>query len=89
LTCGTVWSICQSHGGTHDPIYLLIREDQNQHGFVDAGVHGAFRQKEDAETRRQIEVRAEREKGVWVEGEDGCPVDDWHVAFRVEEHALT
>ena len=26
-------------------IYLLVREDQNQHGFVDTGVIGAFRSK--------------------------------------------
>ncbi len=32
-------------------IYLLVREDQNQHDFVDTGVIGAFQKKEDAEAR--------------------------------------
>ena len=69
-------------------IYLLVREDQNQHGFVDTGVIGAFRRKEDAEAHLQSEVRIERESGTWVDGEEGCPLDDWDVALRIEEHTL-
>ena len=69
-------------------IYLLIREDQNQHGFVDTGVIGAFRSKEDAEEYRCTEVQVERENGMRVDGEEGCPPGDWDVALRVEEHAL-
>jgi len=69
-------------------IYLLVREDQNQHGFVDSGVIGAFQKKEDAEARSRDEVRIERESGTRVEGQAGCPLDDWDVALRVEEHAL-
>ena len=44
-------------------IYLLVREDQNQHGFVDTGVIGAFRKKEDAEAHLRSEARVERENG--------------------------
>ena len=69
-------------------IYLLVREDQNQHGFVDTGVIGAFRSKEDAEEYRCTEVQVERENGMRVDGEEGCPLGDWDVALRVEEHAL-
>lgn len=69
-------------------IYLLVREDQNQHGFVDTGVIGAFRSKEDAEAFRRTEVRVERTNGMRVAGEEGCPLDDWDVALSVEEHPL-
>lgn len=56
-------------------IYLLVREDQNQHGFVDTGVIGAFRKKEDAETHLRSEARIGRESRTWVEGGEGCPLD--------------
>lgn len=69
-------------------IYLLVREDQNQHGFVDTGVIGAFHKKEDAEARLRNEARNARKSGTRVEGQAGCPLDEWDVALRVEEHAL-
>lgn len=69
-------------------IYLLVREDQNQHGFVDTGVIGAYRKKEDAEAHLRDEARIERENGTRVEGEAGCPPGDWDVSLRVEEHSL-
>ena len=48
-------------------IYLLVREDQNQHGFVDTGVIGAFRSKEDAEETAAQRFRlSERTECVWT-----------------------
>lgn len=69
-------------------IYLLVREDQNQHGFVDAAVIGAFRRKDEAEARLQRETQIELENGASVEGAEGCPLDEWDVSLRVEEHSL-
>ena len=69
-------------------IYLLVREDQNQHGFVDTGVIPKERGRRGAPSVRS-EVRIERQSGTWVEGEERVvPLDDWNVALRIEEHVL-
>ena len=69
-------------------VYLLIREDQNDHGFVDTGVVGVFGKKEDAEACLLAEAQSERESGSRVEGETGPAAGDWDVALRVEEYEV-
>ena len=69
-------------------VYLLIREDQNEHGFVDTGVIGVFQRKEDAELSLTDEAEAERRTGSLIEGDPSTPDGEWQVSLRIEEHQL-
>ena len=69
-------------------VYLLIREDQNDHGFVDTGVIGVFRSREDAQRSLNNEADIERRAGKLVDGDPDTPDGEWQVALRVEEHPL-
>lgn len=68
-------------------VYVLIREDQNEHGYVDTSITGVFR---DEHVARQYEV-AERQKaraqGLVVEDEES-PDGEWQVSWQMEEHVV-
>lgn len=52
-------------------IYLLMREEQSAHGFVDMDVVAAFRDRPAADARLRDEVEQARAGRVLVEGEEG------------------
>jgi hypothetical protein len=68
-------------------VYVLIREDQNQHGYVDVSITGIFREKRIAEKLEEVERRLARREGLRVEelGSDG----DWEVSWKIEEHDIS
>ena len=69
-------------------VYLLIREDQNDHGFVDTGVLGVFRRKGDAEQALKDETEIERRAGMLIDGDANTPGGEWQVSLRIEDHPL-
>jgi hypothetical protein len=74
---------------THDTgtlIYLLVREDQNDHGFVDTSVVGAYRAEAAAHARLEAEAAEAREAGIRVCGyltPEWQDEADWEVSWMV------
>ena len=69
-------------------VYLLVREDQNDHGFVDTDVIAVFRRKEDAELSLTDEAEGERRAGTLIDGDRNTPDGEWQVSLRIEECQL-
>lgn len=69
-------------------IFLLIREDQNEHGFVDTSIAGVFRDERVAREQEASERRRGRDRGLIVEDDD-CPDGEWQVSWSVEEHQVS
>jgi hypothetical protein len=68
-------------------VYILIREDQNQHGFIDTSIAGVFHNERDARSHEAVEQEEARDQGQSVyEPEDGDP--DWQVSWKVEAHEV-
>ena len=70
-------------------VYILIREDQNDHGFVDTSITGVFLRKDHAEEAMAEEAGEAREQHLRVEGDDDPEDDDWDVCWFIEKHALS
>jgi hypothetical protein len=68
-------------------IYVMLREDQNDHGFVDVTVEGVFHRKEDAQAQIDAEEAKARAAGMLVDGDDAVD-EDWEVSWRIEGHTL-
>lgn len=68
-------------------VYVLIREDQNSHGFVDTAVAGVFLEPDAAEHFEAAERLRARTLGLVVEDDDS-PDAEWQVSWRIEEHAV-
>lgn len=68
-------------------VYVLLREDQSEHGFVDASVVGLFPSWADAETIRESNVAEARKAGNRVCGDPGTE-PDWEVCWAIESHPL-
>jgi hypothetical protein len=68
-------------------VFVLVREDQNEHGFIDTSITGVFcHQREAAEEESLQRLRAAA-AGFVVEDEDSSD-PAWQVAWRIEEHSL-
>lgn len=67
-------------------VYVLIREDQNEHGFVDTAIAGVFLKQGAARHHEASERRRANTQGLVVEDDDS-PDGEWQVSWRVEEHA--
>ena len=68
-------------------VYVLIREDQNQHGYIDVSIAGIFRQEQIAQEIRATERRLALQEGRRVCDEfDSDP--DWEVSWTIEEHDI-
>ena len=68
-------------------IFVLVREDQNQHGYVDTSIAGMFRDQQAAaaeESRERLRARAER---LVIENDDSAD-GEWQVCWKIEEHAV-
>ncbi|MGH9203746.1 MAG: hypothetical protein ACRD2A_21170 [Vicinamibacterales bacterium] len=68
-------------------VFLLIREDQNEHGYVDTSIAAVFHDAHVAREQEALERRRAREQGLIVEDEDS-PDGEWQVSWIVEEHAV-
>lgn len=68
-------------------VFVLVREDQNQHGYVDTSIAGIFHEQQAAaaeESRERLRARAER---LVVEDDDSAD-GEWQVSWKIEEHAV-
>jgi hypothetical protein len=68
-------------------VYVLIREDQSEHGFIDASVVGLFRTQKEAKTILRSNVAKAREQGLLVCGDPGTE-PEWEVSWNIESHPL-
>jgi hypothetical protein len=65
-------------------VFVLIREDQNEHGYVDTSITGVFREEDVAKEREALERLHARQEGLVVEDDDS-PDGEWQVSWNVEE----
>jgi hypothetical protein len=67
-------------------VYVLLREHQNEYGYVDTSVEGVFYQQNDATRRLSEERHKARLDGLRLcdENDDG----EWEVAWSIERHSL-
>ncbi len=69
-------------------VFVLIREDQNQHGYIDTSIAGVFHGQQAAageESRERIRARAE---GLVVEDDDSADAE-WQVSWKIEDYAVS
>jgi hypothetical protein len=69
-------------------VFVLIREDQNEHGYVDTSIAGVFHHEYVAREQEAVERRNAREQGLIVEDDDS-PDGEWQVSWIVEEYAVS
>ncbi len=71
-------------------VFIVLREDQNQHGFVDTGIAGVFRTRAAAEAYVQQSEGEARGEGLNVCGDESDDWDeaDWEVYFKIEAHLV-
>ncbi len=71
-------------------VFVVIREDQNDHGFVDTSVCGIYRTRADADACVEEGEAAARAEGFRVSGDAnrGWDESDWQVYYKVEAHEL-
>jgi hypothetical protein len=68
-------------------VFVLIREDQNEHGYVDASITGVFREEGVAKEMEALERLHARQEGLVVE-DDESPDGEWQVSWTVDEHRV-
>ena len=68
-------------------VFVLLREDQNEHGYVDTAVAGIFRDKRAAAQGASLERLRARSDGFVVEDDESSD-GDWQVALRIEEYIV-
>jgi hypothetical protein len=68
-------------------VHAVIREDQSEHGFVDASVVGLFRSRKLAGAFLKSNVTAARKEGLRVCGDPGVE-PEWEVCWTIEPHRL-
>ncbi len=66
-------------------VFVLIREDQNEHGYIDTSITGVFREAGVATEMETLERLHAREQGLVVE-DDESPDGAWQVSWTVEEY---
>ncbi len=69
-------------------VFVLIRENQNEHGYVDTSIAGVFHHEHVAREHEAVERRNAREQGLIAEDDDS-PDGDWHVSWTLEEYAVS
>jgi hypothetical protein len=69
-------------------VHVVIREDQNEHGFIDTSVVGLFRSRNDADAFVESSISGARDEGLRVCGDPGTE-PDWQVSWMIEPHALS
>ena len=68
-------------------VYVLVREDQSEHGFVDASIVGLFRSQDEAAVLLKSSMAEAREQGLRVCGDPGTE-PEWEVSWNIEPHPL-
>ena len=69
-------------------VYVLIREDQNDHGYVDTAISGIFQDERIARQREAAERMRAREQGLRAcDEEESNP--DWQVSWTIEDHFVS
>lgn len=68
-------------------VYLLLREDQNDHGYIDVTVNGVFHQKSDAARRLHEECDQARKEGLRICDDDEGSAD-WQVFWKIEDYPV-
>jgi hypothetical protein len=68
-------------------VYVLIREEQSAHGFIDASVVGLFRTQRQAKAVLKSSIAEARDRGFLVCGDPGAE-PDWEVSWNMERHPL-
>ena len=68
-------------------VFVLIREDQNEHGYIDTSITGVFREARIAKEMETLERLHARQEGLVVE-DDESPDGEWQVSWKVEEHIV-
>jgi hypothetical protein len=66
-------------------VYVLIREDQNQHGYIDTSIMGVFLDRATAQGREASERENARAEGLIVENDES---DDWQVSWTIQDHLV-
>ncbi len=66
-------------------VYVLVREDQSEHGFVDASIVGLFRSQDEAAVLLKSSMAEAREQGLRVCGNPGTE-PEWEVSWNIEPH---
>jgi hypothetical protein len=68
-------------------VYVLVREDQSEHGFIDVSILGLFRSQSEATGVLKTNVVEAREQGLRVCGDPGTE-SEWDVSWNIEPHSL-
>ena len=68
-------------------VFVLIREDQNQHGFVDTSIAGLYGDLERARLQEQADRARAVAAGLIVDDDDS-PDGEWQVSWKIEEHVV-
>ncbi len=68
-------------------VYVVVREDQSEHGFVDASIVGLFRSQDEAAVLQKSSMAEAREQGLRVCGDPGTE-PAWEVSWNIEPHPL-
>ena len=68
-------------------VYILIREDQNEHGYIDTSITGVFHEERLAKEQEALARSRAREEGLVVEDEESSDAD-WQVSWRVEDYPV-
>lgn len=69
-------------------VYVLIREDQNEYGYIDTSITGVFYDRSAANKRESAERRNARAQGMLVE-DDESPDGEWQVSWMIKEHLVS
>lgn len=77
----------QRQKSTEMTVFVLIREDQNQHGYIDTSIEGVFREAHVAEEMETLERLQARQEGLVVEDENSRS-GEWQVSWKVEQHLV-
>ena len=68
-------------------VYVLVRDDQSEHGFVDASIVGLFRSHNEATVVLESSVAEARKQGLRVCGDPGTE-PEWEASWNIEPHPL-
>ena len=63
---------------------MLIREDQNEQGYVDTSIAGVFQDQHAAREQEALERRTAREQCLIVE-DDESPDGEWQVSWAIQD----
>ena len=67
-------------------VFVLIREDQNELGYVDTSIAGVFREAGGAKEMEAQRLQA-RQEGLVVKDDDSHD-GEWQACWKVEEHTV-